>query len=322
MRAQLGRVRLVGNEVGRNDTDNAIPEPVGSGRETDTAGTDGEREDLTNDDPGGGAPGGGERGNVQADESNHGAGGIWVGGVVRGVPSGGGTDDTDNELHDDHGSSTPDENRTATNLLDHDEREGSGEHVDERGDKRDQEGVLDGAELLEEDGTEVEDEVDTGQLLHHLHEDAENGTTDIGRRLGDLALEAGHPGSEVAGLGDDGHLVLMVGDDLGKLVLDVLRVDRLATDAGQGLCGLVELALLDEETGRLREQGQTPTENESPKELDGDGDSVGASVTAVLGRVDDAVGKQDTNGDAELVPSDDGTTNLAGSNLGHVPRVN
>ena len=35
----------------------AVPQPVRSGRETDTAGANGDREDLADDDPGAGTPG-------------------------------------------------------------------------------------------------------------------------------------------------------------------------------------------------------------------------------------------------------------------------
>ncbi len=114
-------MRLVGNEVRSNDTDDAVPEPVGGGGETDTTGTDGEREDFTNDDPGSGTPGHGEDGDVQADESNHGSGGIGLSGVGGGVLASGGTNDTDDELHDDHTSGTEDQKRATTNLLNQEE---------------------------------------------------------------------------------------------------------------------------------------------------------------------------------------------------------
>ena len=42
--------------VGGDDGDDGVPEPVGGGGESDTAGTDGQREDFTNDDPGTGTP--------------------------------------------------------------------------------------------------------------------------------------------------------------------------------------------------------------------------------------------------------------------------
>lgn len=316
--AETGRVGAVGDEVGGDDTDDAVPEPVRGSGETDTTRADGEREDLADDDPGARSPGGSEDGDVQADERNHGADsvGVGVGGVS--VLASGGTNDPDDELHDDHTSGTEDEDGTTSNLLDHDEGSRGGEHVDEGGDHGDQEGVVDRAELLEEDGAEVEDEVDTSKLLHHLDEDTDKGTASVGRRLGDAALEASCPGADVAGLGNNGHLVLVVGNDLSKLVLDVLRVDGLATDTAESGGSLVELSLLDVETRGLGEESKTGGEDDGPQELDGDRDTVRSSIAAVLGGVDDAVGEQNTDGDAELVTSNNGTTDLLGGDLGHV----
>ena len=93
----------------------------------------------------------------------------------------------------------------------------------------------------------------------------------------------------------------MVGNDLGKLILDVLRVESLATDAAQGVGSLVELALLDVVTRRLWQKSQTNRENDGPEELDGDRDTLRAGIAAVLGSVDDAVGEQNTDGNAELI---------------------
>ena len=42
--------------VGCDDGDDGVPEPVGGGGESDTTGTDGQREDFTNDNPGAGTP--------------------------------------------------------------------------------------------------------------------------------------------------------------------------------------------------------------------------------------------------------------------------
>jgi hypothetical protein len=39
--------------------------------------------------------------------------------------------------------------------------------------------LLDGAKLLEEGGAEVEDEVDTSPLLHHLERYAQEGTAQL-----------------------------------------------------------------------------------------------------------------------------------------------
>lgn len=264
-------MRLVSDKVRSDDSDDAVPEPVGSGSETNTARTDGEGEDFTDDDPGARTPGGGEGGDVQADEGNHSPGGVLV---VETRLSGGGSDDGSDELEDDHESSTEDEQVTATNLLNHDEGEGSRQDVDESRNKRDEERVADRAELLEEDSTEVEDEVDTSKLLHHLHDYAKSGTASVGRRGADLALEAGSPGTEVGSLGHDGHLVLVVRNDLSEFVLDVLGVDGLATHTRKSRCSLVELALLDEETRGVREQHETSSKDDSPEELDGDGNAV------------------------------------------------
>jgi len=80
--------------------------------------------------------------------------------MVGSVSASGGSDSSDDELHDNHASSSKDEKRASPNLLNHDERGRGGQHVDKSCDERDEEGVADGAELLEEDWTEVEDEVD------------------------------------------------------------------------------------------------------------------------------------------------------------------
>jgi hypothetical protein len=79
----------------------------------------------------------------------------------------------------------------------------------------------------------------------------------------------------------------VVGDDLGELILDVGRVSGLTTNAGERAGGIVDAALLDVPTGRLGEEGETGTEDESPEELDGDGDAVRARVGSVLRAVAD-----------------------------------
>lgn len=156
------------------------------------------------------------------------------------------------------------------------------------------------------------------ELLHHLHTDTQDGTALVGGGVGELSLEARHPGTEVARLRNDRHFVLVVGDDLGKFILDVLGVEGLATHAAESVGSLVELAFLDPVTRRLGQQSKTNGQDDSPKKLHGDGDTVGSSVAAVLGGVYNAVGKQNTDGDAELIASDNGTTDLAGSDLRHV----
>jgi len=119
--AEPGTVLTVGDKVGGDDSDDTIPEPVAGRGQSNTTRTDRQREDLANDDPGRGTPGGGKYGDVQADEGDHGASGVGVGRVVGGVLASGGANCSDDELHDDHTCSTVDQDRTASNFLNHDE---------------------------------------------------------------------------------------------------------------------------------------------------------------------------------------------------------
>lgn len=222
------------------------------------------------------------------------------------------TNDGDKELADGHTSGTPQKDGAATKALHSPEGQGGGADVDEGEDERDQEGVADGTSGLQEGSRVVEDEVDTGPLLHHLEGSTENGLAQVGVGLKDGTAEAVGPRAEPSGRGNKLALVLLVGDDLSKLDLDVLGVLGLATKLGKGGGGIGESALLDEVSGGVGEQHETTTKDQSPGELNGDGDAVGASVGAVLGAVDDASSQEKTDGDAELVSGDESATNLLG----------
>jgi hypothetical protein len=91
----------------------------------------------------------------------------------------------------------------------------------------------------------------TCQLLHHLHAGSQEGAAQITIAFAQGPLEASHPRADVARLRDDLHFVLVVGHDLGQLVLDVVRIDRLAPHEGQVLRGGRDLAFHNVETGRL-----------------------------------------------------------------------
>ena len=110
----------------------------------------------------------------------------------------------------------------------------------------------------------------------------------------------------------------MVGDNLGEFVLDKVGIGRLTSDDTEGSCGGIDSASFDVPTGRLGEEEQTRCEDQCPEELDTDRDSVRSSIESVLAGVDDTVGKQNTNSDAELVARDDRTSDLSGSNLTEV----
>jgi hypothetical protein len=296
----------------------SVPQPVGSSRETNTSGADGEGENLADDNPGTRTPGRGEEEDEDGDEGNLGVDGRDVvgNGVASSIEVGlvetdSDTNDGDEELADQHAESSVDEQRAATEALNRPERQRGGADVDKGEDERDQEGVLDGTCRLQEGSRVVEDEVDTGPLLHHLQRSTENGAAKVGASVPEGALEAVGPRAEPGGVGDQLTLVLLVGDDLSKLDLDVLRVLGLATKARQRIGGLEEVAALDEVTRRVGKKHETTAKDQSPSELDGNGNAVSTSVVAALGSVDDNRSQHDTNGDAELVTSDQGTTDLA-----------
>lgn len=100
----------------------------------------------------------------------------------------------------------------------------------------------------------------------------------------------------------------MIGNDLGEFVLDILRIDVLTAHRRQGLCRVLELPLLDKVSGAFGEEEETGSKNECPEELNGNGDAIGARVISVLSRVTHDIGEEDSEGDAEIVPGDQGST--------------
>lgn len=151
---------VLADHVGSDDRDDAVPEPVGGGGETHSTGANGDGEDLADDDPGAGAPGGREEEDVDADEGDKGTSSVVV--VWKS-----GSDCADDELTEYHAECTPDEEGTAAETLDGPEGDWSRADVHDGEDQRHQEGVFDCAEGLEEDCGVVEDEVHAGPLLHH-----------------------------------------------------------------------------------------------------------------------------------------------------------
>lgn len=148
-------------------------------------------------------------------------------------------------------------------------------------------------------------------LLHHLKRGTEDSLAEVRVGLPEGTLEAVGPRAEPSGGGNKLTLVLLVGDNLGKLDLDVLGVGVLATELGQGVGGSSEVTLLDEVAGRVGKAHETTGEDDSPDELNSDGNAINTRVGPLLGSVNDASGKHETDGDAELVTGDEGTTDLA-----------
>ena len=313
------------DHVRGDDGDDGVPEPVGGGGESNTTGADGEREDLADDDPGTGTPGAGEEEDEDGDEGNLGVDGGDVNSaslaisVDKGlVEADGDTDDGNKELADQHAKGTPDEERTTSELLNGVERDGSRADVDKGEDQGDQEGVADGTGRGQEGGGVVEDEVDTSPLLHHLHGGTEDGLAQVGVRLPDGAAEAVGPALVPAACGDDGALVFLVGNNLRELSLDVLAVLGLTTQSGERGASLLDATALDEVSRGVGKACDTDREDDTPGELDANGNAVLAAVTTVLDSVVDAGSDEETEGDGELVASNEGATDFLGANLRHV----
>ena len=196
------------NHVRSDDGNDGVPEPVGGSGETNTTGSDGEREDLANDDPCTGAPCGCEEEDEDTDEGDLGVDSVDVVGNVRDrdatwlrvcvVEADCNTNDGDEELTDQHTQSTPDQERSTTKLLNGVEGDGGRADVDQSEDQGDQERVADGAGGLQEGGRVVEDEIHASPLLHHLQRSTEDGAAQVGFGMGKAALKAVHPAVEPA----------------------------------------------------------------------------------------------------------------------------
>lgn len=247
------------NHVGCNDGNNRVPQPVGGGGQTNTTGTNGKREDFTNDDPSAWAPSRSkpedENGN-ERDLSIDGSLVLGDGRVLAGirarvrvrdgmVKASSNTNNGDDELAHQHAESTNQQNRAAAESFDRPERDGGGKDVDDGKDHGGQEDVGNGLGRLEEGGREVEDEVDASPLLHHLQRGAQNSAAQVGLGVPKTALEAVGPATNPGSLGDKCALILFVGDDLGDLTLYIFRVLGLATDTSNGIDGLLNHALLN-----------------------------------------------------------------------------
>ena len=155
-------------------------------------------------------------------------------------------------------------------------------------------------------------------MLHHLKGNAEQCLAEIGAGRSDRSAEAIGPGRNVATLGNDLHLVLVVGYNFGKFLLDIFAVLGLSANAREGVRSFIKPALLDIVTRRLGQEEQTGGQDDGPEKLNADGNTVGTRVVAVLGSVIDAVGEQDTDGYEELITRHDSPADFAWSDFGHI----
>ena len=129
----------------------------------------------------------------------------------------------------------------------------------------------------------------------------------------ETALEAVGPATEPIGCWNKLSLVFLVGDDLGELSLNVLRLGGLASESAESRSSFLDVSSLDEISWRVWQEQQTASEDGSPNELNANGNSVRAGVGSVLCAIHDAGSKQETDSDTELVSSNQSTSNLLGA---------
>lgn len=121
---------------------------------------------------------------------------------------------------------------------------------------------------LQERGTEVEDKVDTGQLLHHLNRCTEDGLSQVGSRVPQSTSETSGPRREVTILGNELSLVFVVGDDLGEFLGDVVGIGGLTSNPGKSSGSFVDSTLLDEPSRRLGEEKESSSEDQTGRQLE------------------------------------------------------
>lgn len=232
-----------------------------------------------------GTPGDGKEENVEADEGDE--------NLVGNSGENGNTDNGNDEFANTHSDGSQEKQAATTHLLNEVKTGQSGGDVDQIGDETDDERIPD-TRVLEELSTVVEDEVDTGQLLESLE------TTSGQEPLPHLR-------GETIGIGrfSERHLILVDSLNLVEFREEGRVVDRKRAETAHGLCGALEIILLDEEARSLREDVHAHGKDKGPDELDGEWDTVRAGVVAVVGTLIGAGSQKETNGNSQLVTSDD-----------------
>lgn len=143
------------DQVWSGVTDGEVEKPVGGGGDGERLGTDLEWVELTGVNPADWSPGGSKEEDVEADEGNE--------NLVGDIGIGGNSDNGDNVLTDEHANCSHQQELTTTDTLNKPHTRDGGDDVDDVGDETDEESVLDSGRL-EEGGSVVENEVDTGEF--------------------------------------------------------------------------------------------------------------------------------------------------------------
>ena len=158
-------------------------------------------------------------------------------------------------------------------------------------------------------GAVVENKVDTSKLLESLKE------TSGSKSFSNIAFEA----IEVGGFAET-QFILVVGMDFTQFILDGFVIDRKTAKFCKRLGSSLGLATFDEVTGRLGKDKHPSDQDQSPCELDCDGDAIGTTVASVVSCIVDDVCQEETNSDGKLVRADDDTTNPFWSSFGLIQR--
>ena len=293
-------------DVWREEGEEEVPSPVGSGSESQSVCAVTVWEHLGVDSPNHWSPGRGESDNEEAGEDDE--NGSKLLGIIRSLSSwnellvsdGG----EDQEAHG-HPERTEDKTLAATEMLNEVETKESRSDVDTTENHGSDERVLD-ADTGENGRTVVEEVVGTGKLLQHLETHCKSNAVSHTWAGEDLV-----PG--VVTLSGDNVLI-----DLGSLEGNSAVVDWNSVETGHGLESASVLASADIETRRLWHEDHPDDENDTPEPSDGHWNAVGAGVLAGLGSEVDGRGGEDTDGDEQLVRADDGTTDVLWCRLGHV----
>ena len=147
---------------------------------------------------------------------------------------------------------------------------------------------------------------------------AKDGAAQVALLLPQGALEAIGPAGEVAALRYHLQLVFVVRHNLGELRLHEFRVARLAPQTAEHVGSAVDLASLDEVTGRFGQKEETDGEDDGPEHLQPDRDPIRGGRGVVLGAIIDARGEEQADGDAKLISRHNGAADLLRGDLGHV----
>jgi len=148
-------------------------------------------------------------------------------------------------------------------------------------------------------------------LLHHLQRGTKDSSSQVRLLVSEATFEAVGPAAEPGSHWDQLSLVLFVGDNLSDLGLNILRFDGLTSESGESRAGSFDVSSLDKVSRRIWQEHKTTTQDKGPSKLNANRDSVGACIGSVFGSVHNARSEKDTDGDAELVTCNQGTSDLS-----------